>query len=87
MSKGDAQVWYASTKAHRVDKEETTSIFDDIDYEGFIKFAKLQGYNLKRTIETSGITTELGIGPATFYYDNTEHAWRGWANRTQKTKE
>jgi len=60
---------------------------DEVDFAGFKEFAKLQGYDLKRTMRTTGITTELGVGPATFYYDNTEHAWRGWANRPHTSKE
>ncbi|MEX3983944.1 hypothetical protein AB4Y45_33705 [Paraburkholderia sp. EG287A] len=49
--------------------------------EAFHRFSKQQGYDLTTCEEKNSITTENGIGPATFWKDATEHAWRGWANR------
>ncbi|MBK3780308.1 hypothetical protein G3A43_08560 [Paraburkholderia aspalathi] len=47
----------------------------------FRKFAKQQGYPVITCAEMDTIVTADGLGPATFYRDRTEHAWRGWANR------
>ncbi|RQR65464.1 hypothetical protein DIE18_03155 [Burkholderia sp. Bp9125] len=50
-------------------------------YDDFRLFAHGQGYDLTTCEEKGSITTLAGVGPATFWNDATEHAWRGWANR------
>ena len=50
-------------------------------YDDFRLFAHGQGYDLTTCEEKGSITTLAGVGPATFWHDATEHAWRGWANR------
>ena len=58
------------------------------ELQDFKVFAKEQGYNLLTTRETETIATENGVGPATFYSDATEHAWRGWVHgRSEKQEE
>lgn len=47
----------------------------------FSAFAKQQGYDLTTCAYHGSITTADGVGPATYWNDDTEHAWRGWANK------
>jgi len=55
------------------------------EFEDFKVFAKQQGYSLVTTKEKGTIATENGVGPATFYSDAAEHAWRGWVHgRSEK---
>jgi len=61
----------------RVAKARTPSVV----YDDFRQFARGQGYDLTTCAEKGGITTLTGVGPATFWNDATEHAWRGWAHR------
>lgn len=63
-------------KAQAADHSRQAQGVDDFD-----AFAKQQGYNLMTCAELGSIKTHGGIGPATFWSDDTEHAWRGWANR------
>ncbi|MBR7942321.1 hypothetical protein [Burkholderia cenocepacia] len=46
----------------------------------FVQFAKQQGYDLTTCEQKGVISTRCGIGPSTYWNEDTEHAWRGWAN-------
>ena len=49
-------------------------------HEQWERFAKQQGYDLTTTGEMRTITTHGGTGPATYFSDASEHAWRGWVH-------
>ncbi|QRE00446.1 hypothetical protein [Burkholderia phage BCSR52] len=46
----------------------------------FAQFAKQQGYDLTTCEQKGVISTRYGLGPSTYWNEDTEHAWRGWAN-------
>ena len=47
---------------------------------GFQEFARMQGLNITPT-DPHTLTSRKGLFPATYFEDETEYAWRGWANR------
>jgi hypothetical protein len=50
------------------------------DRKGFEAFAVQQGLALN-PVPADTCCTRRGVGPATYLEDETEFAWRGWANR------
>lgn len=71
----------AADRAHAPRNREASMHNPDKVYAAFKQFALGQGYDLTTCEEKGCLTTSAGVGPATFWNDATEHAWRGWANR------